>query len=39
MADLDLSKGPDQAWSLTKSAWSFREFGSMLAEALKESAK
>lgn len=39
MADLDLSKGPDQAWGLTKSAWSFREFGSMLDEALKESAK
>jgi predicted amidohydrolase len=35
-ADLDLSKGPDQAWGLTKSGWSYREFGALLAEAAKE---
>ncbi|MBX7209363.1 MAG: carbon-nitrogen hydrolase family protein [Verrucomicrobiaceae bacterium] len=37
MADIDLTKGPDRAWGLTKSAWSFREFGPVLAEAMKES--
>ena len=39
MADVDVSKGPDRAWGLTKSAWSFREFGTMLAEAARESEK
>jgi 5-aminopentanamidase len=39
MADVDVSKGPDRAWGLTKSAWSFREFGGMLAEAVRESEK
>ena len=39
MADVDVSKGPDRAWGLTKSAWSFREFGAMLAEAARESEK
>ncbi len=38
MADLDFTKGPDTAWGLTKSAWSHREFGGLLAEALKSSA-
>lgn len=39
MTDVDTSKGPDQAWGLTKSAWSFREFGGMLAEAAREGGK
>lgn len=39
MADVDVSKGPDRAWGLTRSAWSFREFGEMLAKAAKESEK
>lgn len=33
--DLDFSKGPDQAFGMSKSAWSFREFGGILEEALK----
>jgi predicted amidohydrolase len=33
--DLDVSKGPDLAWGMSKSAWSFREFSGILAEALK----
>lgn len=33
--DLDVSKGSDQAWGMSKSAWSFREFGGILEEALK----
>lgn len=39
MADLDLSKDPDKSWGLTKSAWSFREFGALLAEAINQVAK
>lgn len=39
MADIDVSKGPDRSWGLTKSAWSFREFGSFLAEAARENEK
>lgn len=35
-ADLEVGKAPDQAWGLTKSAWSYREFGPLLAEAAKE---
>ncbi len=37
MADVDTSKPPDQAWGLSKSAWSFREFGALLAEAVQKS--
>lgn len=33
--DLDVSKGPDQAFGMSKSAWSFREFGGILEEALR----
>jgi predicted amidohydrolase len=33
--DLELSKGPDQAFGMSKSAWSFREFSGILEEALK----
>lgn len=36
MMDVDVSKKPDQAWGMSKSAWSLREFGSYLAEAAKE---
>lgn len=36
MADVDVSKGPDRSWGLTKSAWSYREFGALLAEAARE---
>jgi predicted amidohydrolase len=36
MADVDpASHGPDKAWGLTKSAWSYREFGGLLDEAAK----
>jgi predicted amidohydrolase len=34
--DADTSRKPDQAWGLSKSAWSFREFGALLAEAARE---
>jgi predicted amidohydrolase len=37
-ADLDLSKPQDQAWGLTKSAWSHREFHGVLSEALTQRA-
>jgi hypothetical protein len=30
-----VSKGPDQAFGMSKSAWSFREFSGILEEALK----
>jgi predicted amidohydrolase len=33
--DLDASKGPDQSFGMSKSAWSFREFGGILEKALK----
>jgi predicted amidohydrolase len=33
--DLEVSKGPDQAFGMSKSAWSFREFSGILEEALK----
>lgn len=36
MADVDTAKPPDKSWGLSKSAWSFREFGPLLAEAMKE---
>jgi predicted amidohydrolase len=38
MADVDASRKPDQAWGLSKSAWSYREFGALLAEAAREAA-
>jgi 5-aminopentanamidase len=34
--DVDASKGPDMSWGLSKSAWSHREFGPFLEEAMKE---
>src|SRR5947209_5920426 len=37
MVDIDPSHGPDKAWGLSKSAWSHREFGALLADAMKES--
>lgn len=36
MADIDTNAAPDTAWGLTKSAWSFREFGPLLAAAMPE---
>jgi predicted amidohydrolase len=33
--DLDVSKEPDRAFGMSKSAWSFREFGGILEEALR----
>jgi predicted amidohydrolase len=37
VADVDASRRPDMAWGLSKSAWSHREFGPFLEEAMKES--
>ena len=37
MTDVDVSKGPDMSWGLSKSAWSHREFAPFLEEAMKES--
>jgi 5-aminopentanamidase len=34
MADVDVNAPPDKAWGLSKSAWSFREFGPFLNEAM-----
>ena len=34
-ADVDPTRRPDKAWGLSKSAWSFREFGKFLEEATK----
>jgi predicted amidohydrolase len=36
MADVDVSAPPAKSWGLTKSAWSYREFGGLLEEAVKE---
>jgi len=36
VADLDVNAPQDKSWGLPKSAWSFREFGPMLAEAMRE---
>jgi predicted amidohydrolase len=33
MADIDPSRKPEMSFGMTKSAWSFREFGKLLAEA------
>ena len=33
VADVDTSAPPDMAWGLSKSAWSHREFGPLLAAA------
>ncbi|RBP47436.1 putative amidohydrolase [Roseimicrobium gellanilyticum] len=35
--DLEVSKGPDQSFGMSRSAWSFREFGGILEEALRSS--
>jgi predicted amidohydrolase len=35
MADVDTSRGPDMSFGLSKSAWSYREFGKFLDEAAK----
>lgn len=35
MADIDTSRGPDMAFGLSKSAWSYREFGEFLEGAAK----
>jgi len=32
-ADIDLARGPDKAWGVSKSAWSHREFHALVAEA------
>jgi predicted amidohydrolase len=37
LADVDASRGPDMSWGMSKSAWSHREFGAFLDEAMKES--
>jgi len=37
VADVDAGGRPDMAWGLSKSAWSHREFGAFLEEAMKES--
>jgi hypothetical protein len=37
IADVDASRGPDMSWGMSKSAWSHREFGGILDEAMKES--
>ena len=37
MADVDAAHGPDMSFGLSKSAWSHHEFGSILAEAMKQS--
>ena len=37
IADVDASRGPDMSWGMSKSAWSHREFGGFLDEAMKES--
>lgn len=36
MADIDPKKPADTAWGLTRSAWSYREFGPFMEEAMKE---
>jgi predicted amidohydrolase len=35
MADVDTSRGPDMSFGMSKSAWSFREFGNLLEKAAK----
>lgn len=35
-ADIDATQAPDHSWGLPKSAWSWREFGPLLAEAARE---
>lgn len=37
MADVDTSKGPDMAFGMSKSAWSHREFGKFIDEAVQSS--
>ena len=37
MADVDVTRKPDMSFGLTKSAWSYREFGKFLDEAAKAS--
>jgi predicted amidohydrolase len=37
IADVDASRGPDMSWGMSKSAWSHREFGGFLDEAMRES--
>ena len=37
VAEIDPSHGPDMSWGLSKSAWSHREFGALLEQAMKES--
>ena len=35
VAEIDTESAPDRAWGIGKNAWSFREFGPMLAEAVR----
>jgi predicted amidohydrolase len=35
LADIDITAPPEKAWGLTKSAWSYREFGSLLDEVMR----
>jgi hypothetical protein len=37
VADIDATRGPDMFWGMSKSAWSHREFGALLDQAMKES--
>ena len=39
MADIDPARAPDMAWGLSKSAWSYREFGPVLDEAMRENSR
>ena len=35
VCDVDLTVKPDMAWGLTKSAWSYREFHTLVEQAMK----
>jgi predicted amidohydrolase len=37
IADVEATRGPDMFWGMSKSAWSHREFGPLLDQAMKES--
>lgn len=39
IADIDPTHQPDKAWGIGKNAWSFREFGGMVAEVMGKSKK
>jgi predicted amidohydrolase len=39
MTDIDPARGPDMAWGLSKSAWSYREFRPFLDEAMRANSR